>query len=1695
MAKKEDKTPQAKIVPSLLVGGMNNDSTLLTQKGEQMLFMLNGTEETTQGDVNSVSNYESNALSFDLPKTQTVIGKTYMSGGEIALFMKDTASNQDVIAIFYTKEEQLVEYVRSNKFLFDEKYPIDAVFRLRRGCERTIYFTDNLNPPRYYNFDRPEIFENKQGEFDIKLTNLINTSFIIPRFNPFKLTERGQLPAGAVVIGVQYVDNDENISPVVTLSKKIEIYSSSIEKPFSSIEGSSSINNLFFDKEETSKAIEISFEEGTLDTSYEYYRLVFVHYENGDNMISKVYQSNNIPISQTIFTYTGKNVLGTIDQNEIQQEPILISKAKNILAYENRLLLSNVTENLTDYCEFQKAASKIIANCVHKTYSPFDMQDPACPKKPNHDTGYMPGDIYSFGIVYVFENGHRTPVYHIPGKPANDDGQSNMALDNTCTSTKYTNIKRNACNSDFWGVDYMGNTLQDSAVRHHRFPTRDDLGIPFITQNATSEIGKHLYSSFNMVLDYDTNVGSNAYLNEIRDNADEVKIEIGLLPPALHYLIYYTASIKRSNGDNWFVDDTNKGKWSINMDYTLEVGHVFTTASLRNAAIKFFKDGEEFDRIYMGETLIPFQEENQNLYPDNHATGTPIPNCYFTLKGRVGEEESSENKTVRATMLGIKFSNIEIPNITAPDGSKIIGYEIVRQERTKENRNILDTGFLTPAFKNNEYYAIGTWNVNYGTLYSDEIPNLSTLTTETILENRDKLPEFKGRGLVNSITGLWHPTFFYNKEEYINTKKLRTLGYYSRRDAINPGKIKVYKKWKEVDGNIVPFNKIEEGALFEKETIVKEAINIIDTPNKHRNSLAVLTDTTSDVQEGTTYNPKVDKTEDKDGFRLRYMIREGAVTYLPVTVPMAQREIEITDINYLNAVSNYTTKEGSVEGKNVYNITSDSKMGYIVPKDLRDTNLALMYNNIPYIALTQDLTEYYTDFREAPFYKETNNYFKISPGVLNTTEDIYSGDIHLGEVRPAHSVYYDIIAANRTKKRSIWKIVLGAVLAVAGAALAIFTGGASAVAAGLAIASLGLSMAAAGIKHENMLKLYERDWDLGVRAAFEDHNFSGTGMMLPNTSLPDLISAIVMLLDTSLLGKFAFKDDEIRYFVDGVNTLYYETTINTYLRHQAKDDIDSFINTQSDLLKVRRYGFDKLTVFNKDRDSLRGLRPVPYPELYTFNPDYTPTNYGKKLFQLPYTYDCCSVCGEEFPHRVYYSEQSFQEELLDNYKVFKPNNYRDISGETGQINNMFVFKQKLCLHTEDSLWILPSAHQERVTGDILTYVGTGDFFGVPPQSVIDADSGNSYGIQHKWSATLFPNGYLFVNENQKRVILFNGQFTDLNKFGYDNWLKRNIPTHEDILFNDNPYIRFGAGYLTYYSPKDEKLFVTKKDYTLSETLRSTLQEHFVNGFTFYGSDDYKIYLSKKEGAQSFMQEVPYSAEDVQHKDWTISFDLKKNVWRSFHSFTPNIYLCAYDKIFSIDTRFTGIWKHNVLGDYQSYYGTREPFIIEFIVTPNMFYNTVYDYLKFYTEAFIYEDGQFKEMPFITFNKAILSTAEDTTGELTLVPQIFDETYFFSQAIKDLSPSEVYLNRKEGDWYFNEIRNYREDYSKPLLVKTENPIEEYKINTDILNYDKSWEDVDMLKGKYLRVRLIFHNTRSSYKLLHHFTITNYSNNLR
>ena len=1526
--------------------GLHTDNSPQDQPKGTYRFALNGITETDND--NFISNEESNERCVEFPQNYVPIGKEYIGNNQNVIFLVNEDENLSEIGIL----DGNCNYETHVNFNlgFKSTNQIDATYRLRKGCERTIYFTDGLNKPRIYNFDKPEDFKTNDN-WDINKFNLFKTYQKRPYFKDIKIEENGELLPGSYNFAIQYLDEDLNATEWITSSKVIIIYNDSEKaNSFDNIRGSTNKKTDYQDFGVTNKSIHLIIDN--LDTSFLFYRIAIIEANNGSGIVNNVYYSKEINTKNTLFVYSGNNynVKGT--EEEIAQFNDIITSAKHIEQIENRLLLSNTKGKQVNFCEYQKYASKIESHLVLQEVNINDLSDPNCPKREYIEkVGYMPGEVYSFGIVYVFKDQTTSPVYHIPGSGNKSDDISVYE-----TTSFYTD---NSSCEDYWGKDKDGISLKGEYIRHHKFPFRRDVEIPLVekkTKNLTID-QKNLKVN---AQDFQASVQDDTYT--------KVSVRFyGELPCKKKgtsiYCVYFELGYDESEHSSIFIaPDQQYCQNGKEVDNIMELG-IFKNIKKSNLYISY--------KICNYPTY-----HTRKLKGLNHEIITGISS---TSKTEVEKGFVGENYNYISQIMGVKFTNIELPK-------DVIGYYIVRNKRTEENKTVLDSVNLLPLVNKEEgkYIAHG--------LLKPKIEDNETL------EN------------IFAFIGLEHK---FNNKEYKNVDTLINEDYY-----ISVGESQL------------------SGTL------------------------------TQDVYPGTSYNSKVNKGKDDDGFSLNCLQRQNYLEIKKFSKSSATNAIE--DIFYLNALSSKTTRYKK-SFKDIYNLSSDNKIGIIktpiqyydkasgtypiyVKKSFEKKDVL---EKCPVRSvLTRKLKTAYSNFRTLPYYLEHNE-LKTS-----STCEIYNGDSYISPLKYTSSIFVENKMADRKKKKRFWKIIAGVLSIIGGVAL-LATG--VGLGAGISAISFGVAVAASGLKHQQMLNVYS---DLMDKEEF-------------NKNLKDNDYKCFEDEDKYDIRKGDEKpsyDDEIRWFHDIIDVLWFESSVNANWRVGSSTGMTDFLNVfQNDsLLTNEKYTINKLTETDTENDNGKTYQGFAKAELYEVNPDYNRTNTQKQYFHLGLEYDCCSKCKETFPHRINWSEQSFQEELTDNYRTFLSNNYKNIEGETGEITNLFKIQNNLYIHTEEALWHLPQNLQERVTDQIVSFIGTGEFFNMPPRLIIDGEDGNSAGCQHKWGTIKTPHGVFFVSENQGVIYQFNGNnLKPISANGMFNWFKNNIPIKFDkeyyhlhkkpFPYKDNISHQYGTGFISTYDSRKERVIFTKKE-----------RQIVLTGNSY-------------------------------DKSWTISYSLKSNPnsWQSWHSYLPNFYINTPEKIYSWIHGNNNLWKHNKKTNYQTFYGLKRPFIIEFVSLSNPLTTKVWDYLKLITEAKKFDENlnEFVEKRFTTFNKGIFYNSRQCSGILNLIVKDINsnkEDYLLQQ-VQNLNGNNIIIDRNEKDWTINELRDIRINYSEPIFNSNIKDLQnEYYIdkiiNNDTINYNKDWTQLESFRDKYLIIRLIF-DKFDDIKLLLNYSIENEKQSFR
>ena len=1357
-----------------VIKGLNTDMPPISQPEGSYRFALNAVEETTSGDAQRLTTEQGDSIIANLPKGFNLVGHIYTSNDRIVLFSK--LNDISEIGILYTLEDRYETVVNDknsiNKLLLGDN--VYGIYRLRRGCEDTIYFVDGLSV-RYFNFGKENNFK-KAGLWDSELFKLQRTFSSSPEFEDIEIIDGGNIYPGSYSILVQYLDEDLNPTEWITASDTIIIYRDRNNKPFEDIRGDVSYGDED-NKTPTNKSIQVTL--SNLDRNFPYYRIGVIESHSGTGNVTRVSTSEQIPTDIEVYTYSGETT-NIISYEETQVFDNIIESAEHIEMVDNMLLLSNTQGKKVNYCELQKYASRIKTDCVTKEIVLNDIESHSNQKRGTlhiEDVGYQPGEIYSFGIVYVFEDGTKSPVFHIPGKnhstknTAFIQGAIPMSTDNQLASSYY--VENDTCDDNpFWGTDSEGDILsRTTKVRHHRFPTRSEAKIGFV-KTITDETE-----------------GSSVRTLNFTFRSTHKKSNLGDGGPAEIKIGYYIGGVRKEV--TRYVDEF---LLAVNTFFTIEVDNIInkTIDSERpdGTVTKFDFTVTEIGEDGADDVVLNKWIKGQSLFLTE------------------GASESFIDKEYKANILGVAFSNIDLPN------DDIVGYYIVRQKRDEFNKTILDTGLMLPTLKETYYSAFGLLRPSTGNGTANGDRNLES-RIQSYLKRNETSTNLDFSRIRGDIFGLIHPQFLFNKVEY-PTATIKHEGYWSA-----------------------------------------------DNRKFYMNH-----ELTEDVMAGTSYDSSRNKKREKDsdGFTLHTLTRYSPTdTYKSAT----NFTVKPKDIFYLDTLYGKTVKDSANESTEIYNLSADNRIGIIQNETKLDPSQVFKDNSYPYVTIERQLLNPYSDFRVTPYYMDSKRMHKFGD-----TPKLFSGDSYISPMTFTSSMYYNSKIRKRKNKKSWLKFVLGIVLVAAAVVITVFTasaGSISLVAASAALGaagasvSLGMSMLANGFKQAQANRVYNDLYNQGLKDCVNDR------------------------ITSEVFDNYNPDDDELQWVSDSLGNLWFESQINMNWRLGIGNMPTDFLNSPSKYSEsfMADYTVNKLTTFDKDNTEGKLYQGFANPEVYIINPDYTRRNWTKNYFMLGIEYDCCSECQEEFPHRVVYSQQSFQEELTDNFRKFLPNNYRDLNGESGEITNMFRLGNNLYIHTEHAMWLIPRNYQERVTDQIVSFLGTGEFFSVPPQRLRESTQGISAGLtkHQKNSALVTPYGYFFVSDKEKVIYQFDGE-------------KGPIPISNNGMKAEIKYLINDGDYVTGYDPILDRMLFTK----------------------------------------------------LGDNGWTLSYSLPYKAWRSYHTYIPDRYLTARDKFLSWDSNKSPIWLHNSKG-YCNFRGANQEHIIEYVSLDSALITKQWNHIRLDTEAY------------------------------------------------------------------------------------------------------------------------------------------------
>lgn len=378
--------------------------------------------------------------------------------------------------------------------------------------------------------------------------------------------------------------------------------------------------------------------------------------------------------------------------------------------------------------------------------------------------------------------------------------------------------------------------------------------------------------------------------------------------------------------------------------------------------------------------------------------------------------------------------------------------------------------------------------------------------------------------------------------------------------------------------------------------------------------------------------------------------------------------------------------------------------------------------------------------------------------------------------------------------------------------------------------------------------------------------------------------------------------------------------------------------------------------------------------------DYSKANDTKAYYGMPEPYNTCVCdnCDDFTNNEVYYSNKQIINSDLDAYKGFNSNQLFSIPADAGKLKKLTIVGGKFIAHTTDNIYNLQYQQPKigSTAGEIL--LGQSDLIADPRPSFEGISEGylgildSNHAINTQW-------GYFFIDQDARKIYRYSSSLEEISQPGMYNFFK-------DTLNFCNP---------------------------------STCKQEKVPGTNYYslGIDPRlnRLLVTKSDGCGSY----------------TISYDLITKKWISFHSYIPQFYLWDRDHMYT--SNGTSIWKHDEKCNFQTFFGTYAPFIIDFnSIGPG----TEIDGFEYKSSIlntemrYCHEADKLSQYDKSTFNKVWLRTADQTTGYLDLIPRIGEDNENQLEKIKDHYPN-IELVYKANQWRFNELYDYTAQCGAPL----------------------------------------------------------------
>ena len=1685
---------QNKDNPNLFKESLNKESAQIGHPEDSPSFALNANVDGFRGNGFRYQTEAGNTECYSVPEGYIIIGRIYITDNTLAIFSTDNINSE----IGLVRDCHYETIYNDPCLNFNTKYPISGQARIRKGCERIIYWNDYFNPDRHLNID--EFL--RCGGIDCELLNF-NPDVTSPCIELLSVNNQGgNLDLGTYSIGVEILDKNENLVYRSDLTRKVLIYDEATTDSYENIDGGYNIETYSAEVGGLPKTTKsLTLQVSNLDTKFSFLRVFVRRAITGDGVVTEShYLGNLIPItSDTVtFTYGGFNASNGdyfIPNSETVLPKIIYDRSRSMEQVQNRLLRANISEPYVDVSEYQQAASRIYTEWV---------------LKPADATGQS---------KCLKVNGFIKSTKPAPGP-----------FDDGCLVTMFYSVIYKVD-----GVEYVVPKIQTAGINTSKKYIDETIGC-YSADSEITDVVVTVTSIFESDPLDPTPCDVEYELDYFIEEIEQTNIELDDSPkdPNTYWL------------DSTFMDDEI---YPFGIGFELDNGYktpIFHIPGI--AKNKVIIDGNCTDLedlknepivekcLYVVGTITSFNKEPfcpVNVFYDGtykvngieqSISGSVEIDLDFGFTTEVSEKLTCVDISDQLTDINITFT-LNSANCSG-DYEGTFAWDI--KTNTIQNNVELDTKIIE------------TWT-------PDLIP-FTDLTAEEYndLDEEDKLQYWE----------------VYNTAVMFTDELTGRMSYHQCKEAtyLTPDSCCIEDYWGyDICGNklvntpirhhrfpcknLIPATGYKLGIKFHNVTYpdAKIVSHFFVVGERTPDNMTVLDQgfggrlgKDSQYTAFSFFTPNIGSISPGPGFadcESTLALDREAFWYM---TPRMMLNNEYINGGYIKMLRRITPKKEWGNVLEVDEIDPQASGSTDVFAGVRVTCYGNYLTNEPdvipntYYPINNNyiLSPYQEMYTGSKKYANLSRVNKI--GIIETVDfpDIGSYNLALFSIKINKDVYcnldsitykrmhncnltintdnsYEVFGGDSfLSKMDIWNhffwkvnpnYLKGILIVVA----ALY------VAAAVTIATFGT---AAGVTIPVLTALATK---LGISVGLAGVLIAATSILTAVGVTAEMISTHLnhfskgfyknFLCDSTMNNRLDEIDEDLEDYTatmsEHIRNVYLTSIVNSEMRHYGAAECHTGFKIKDDaicdgsLSKEEMYNYLKSRLFYwDDGDKEVKVKDIFCPEYYGYNKDYSLIYGEKNFFGVPRNFDFCRSCNNQFKNTIIYSEKSFDTEETDKFLVYKINNAIDVPAHRGEIYNLKHKSNVLYIQCKETTFLLqPNPQIMKTDKDIVT-LGTGDFLSLPSQELIQTDVGYG-GCQSTTCLNNTEHGFVWIDQSKGEVYNIAKGLEEISQVKMEPWFKENLPSEFNRIFfetfgEEYPHTNaitdsIGLGMICTYDPKHERLLIHKKDYKpllpLSQDLTDPTEgKIFFNGSMFFTNLN--------------QQGVPLTFENKQYfenKSWTISYSLKYKKWLSYHSYLPLYMYNDRNFYYTIDGNKT--YKHLHNGKYLNFYANKYPFIIEGIHTSLQTSDLhAFHYIST-AEEFNIDKDVFTLKPFNTFNQAYFYNLDETTGLINLqyldlhtnpygnnsLPEntksviLTDENYKIS-GLRDVSIASPVTSRNWSDIqsYFN-INSSRHGY-----------IDQIPINFDFNTGAYNLKD---LNDKLIIYRLIFNPTEEDIRL--------------